>query len=144
MMWMRFEVETIIIKYHYRSVAAHDDYGCLALHNNNFSFGFGLDGRSLSLDGIVSGIDGITILIDNDRALYNHWTGSCLGDGMIDNCADGCTEDERADATMIVGGRSTVNISVVWTTIVASVVAVVTRLCENGSCGAGYYQYEGG
>ena len=141
---MRFEVETIIIKYHYRSVAAYNHDGCLALHNNNFSFGCDLDGCSLFLDGIVSCINGITILIDNDRALYNHRTGSCLGDGMIDNCADGCTEDERTDAAMIVGSRSIVNISVVRTAIVASVVAVGARLCENGSCSAGYYQNEGG
>jgi len=141
---MRFEVETIIIKYHYRSVAAYNHYGCLALHNNNFSFGSSLDGCSLSLDGIVSFIDGLAILIDNDGALHNHRTSSRLGDGMIDDSADGCTEDERADATVIVGGRSIVNISVVRAAIVASVVAVMTRLCKDGSCGAGYYQYEGG
>ncbi len=41
---MRFKVETVIIKYHYWSVAAHDDDRCLALHNNNFSFGGCLDG----------------------------------------------------------------------------------------------------
>ena len=44
MMRMRFKVETVIIKYHYWSVAAHDDDRCLALHNNNFSFGCCLDG----------------------------------------------------------------------------------------------------
>ena len=143
MMWMRFEVETMIIKYHYRSVAAHDDNGCIALHNNNFSFGCSLDGQRFSLDAICFGINRITVLIDNYRALNYHRTGGCLCDGMIDNGADCCTEDERTDAAMIVGGWSVVNISVVGTAIVASVVAVVTRLCENCSCGAGYYQYEG-
>jgi hypothetical protein len=62
---------------------------------------------------------------------------------MVDNCADCCTENERTDAAMIVGGWSVVNISVVGAAIVASIVAVVTRLCENGSCFTGYYQYEG-
>lgn len=143
MMWMRFKVETVIINYHYGSVAAHDDYRCLALHNNNFSFGCCLDGKRFSLDAIHFCINRVTVLIDNDRAFYYHWAGGCLCDGMVDNCADCCTEDERTDAAMIVGGWSVVNISVVGTAIVASVVAVVTRLCENCSCGAGYYQYEG-
>ena len=143
MMWMRFKVETVIINYHYGSVAAHDDYRCLALHNNNFSFGCCLDGKRFSLDAIHFCINRVTVLIDNDRAFYYHRAGGCLCDGMVDNCADCCTEDERTDAAMIVGGWSVVNISVVGTAIVASVVAVVTRLCENCSCGAGYYQYEG-
>ena len=140
---MRFKVETVIIKYHYWSVAAYDDYRCLALHNNNFSFGCCLDGKRFSLDAIHFCINRVTVPIDNDCALYYHRAGGRLCDGVINNCTDCCTEDERTDAAMIIGGGSIVNISVVGTAIVASIVAMVTRLCENCSCCAGYYQYEG-
>ena len=128
----------------------HDDNGCLALHDNNFALGcclYGsyvlLDGSYILLDGIQICINRVTVPIDIDGALHDHRTGSCPVDGMIDNCSDGCPKDERAEAAMIVGGRAVVYISVVRTAVVVSVVAVVTRLCENGSCGAGYYQYEG-
>ena len=129
MKWMRFKVETMIINYHNWSVAAHDDNGCLALHNNNFSFGCGLDGKRFSLDAIHFGINRVSVLIDNYRTFHYHRAGGCLCDGVIDNSADCCTEDERTDAAMIVGGWSVMNISVVGAAIVASVVAVVTRLC---------------
>lgn len=147
---MRFDAHSVFIHYHYGSIALHDDNRCLALHHNNFAFGCCLDGSYVLLDGSCILLDGIpicinwiTVSIDINRALHDHWTGSSPIDGMIDNCSDGCTKDERAEAAMIEGGRSIVNISVVRTAVVASVVAVVTRLCENGSCGEGYYQYEG-
>ena len=146
---MRFDAHSVFIHDHYGSIALHDDNGCLALHDNNFSFGCGLDGCCVPLnggyillDGIQICINRVTVPINIDGALHDHRTGSCPVDGMIDNCSDGCTKDERAEAAMIVGGRSIVDLSIVRMAIMASVVAVVTRLCENGSCGAGYYQYE--
>lgn len=98
---MRFKVETIIIKYHYWSGFANDNYWSVVIHNNYLFLGsslHSLDRLIGFIDRIAVGVglfDRILIAIDYYRTLYDHWlTSHGLGDGVIDYSSDGCTDEE--------------------------------------------------